>query len=208
MSDSEHSLAKWALTLGCALVVGFAAEVVVAVAGLALGATVGAWLIVPGVVGFAGVGAIAWRGTDRAAMRIATTVLACVVVVSACYSGGFLPALRGDTTLSFSAARADRTSFGCGSDRDFTYFGEALLRDQLAKGADILPAIEGARVAVAARERQEKLTPSEPQMLLGDGIKAQLYRLSLQEKNIAGITAAGIPAARIPAARIPAARIR
>lgn len=40
-----------------------------------------------------------------------------VVVVSACYSGGFVPALRGPDTLVLTAARRDRTSFGCATTR-------------------------------------------------------------------------------------------
>ena len=38
-----------------------------------------------------------------------------VVVVNACYSGGFVPKLRGTGTLVLTAARSDRTSFGCGA---------------------------------------------------------------------------------------------
>jgi hypothetical protein len=52
-----------------------------------------------------------------------------VVVLSACYSGGFIPALQGDRTWIITAARADRTSFGCSDDNNFTYFGRALFED-------------------------------------------------------------------------------
>src|SRR3546814_1766943 len=38
-----------------------------------------------------------------------------VVVISACFSGGFIPDLRDARTLVITAARADRASFGCGS---------------------------------------------------------------------------------------------
>ena len=101
-----------------------------------------------------------------------------VVGISACYSGAFLPPLRGPTTLAFSAARADRTSFGCGNDRDFTYFGEALFRDQIAHGVELIAALDAARESVAARERRERLTPSEPQVIIGAGIGEQLRRLA------------------------------
>ena len=100
-----------------------------------------------------------------------------IVGVSACYSGGFLPVLRGPSTLAFSASRADRSSFGCGNDRDFTYFGEALFRDQIAKGTGLIAGLDAARKALATRERHEKLTPSEPQVSIGAGIRAQLLRV-------------------------------
>ena len=80
--------------------------------------------------------------------------------------------------LAFSAARADRTSFGCGNDRDFTYFGEALFRDQIAHGVELIAALDAARESVAARERRERLTPSEPQVIIGAGIGEQLRRLA------------------------------
>ena len=38
-----------------------------------------------------------------------------VIVVSACYSGSFIPALQDDNTLVITASRADRNSFGCDS---------------------------------------------------------------------------------------------
>ena len=40
-----------------------------------------------------------------------------VIVVSACHSGSFVPPLAGPTTLVITAARADRTSFGCDDQR-------------------------------------------------------------------------------------------
>jgi hypothetical protein len=49
-----------------------------------------------------------------------------VLVISACYSGGFLPALSDDNTLIMAAAAADRQSFGCANENEYTYFGRAL----------------------------------------------------------------------------------
>ena len=54
-----------------------------------------------------------------------------IVVVSACYSGGIVPLLQGERTWVITAARADRTSFGCADDNDFTYFGRALFKEAL-----------------------------------------------------------------------------
>src|SRR5262249_40186406 len=54
-----------------------------------------------------------------------------VVVVSACHSGSFIPALATPTTLVITASRADRTSFGCGDKRWWTYFGDAYFNQAL-----------------------------------------------------------------------------
>jgi hypothetical protein len=97
-----------------------------------------------------------------------------VVVVNACYSGGFVPDLRGPGTLVLTAARTDRSSFGCGSDSDITYFGKAWLVDALNKTDDFVGAFQLAKNDIAGWEKDQKLTPSEPQMDVGTGIAQQL----------------------------------
>lgn len=97
-----------------------------------------------------------------------------VVVVNSCYSGGFVPPLQGPGTLVITAARADRSSFGCGSDSDITYFGHAWLVDGLNHTADFMEAYRQASTEIAQWEAKDKLTPSEPQMSAGAGIADQL----------------------------------
>jgi hypothetical protein len=97
-----------------------------------------------------------------------------VVVVNACYSGGFVPDLRGAGTLVLTAARTDRSSFGCGSDSDITYFGKAWLVDALNKTDDFVDAFQLAKNDISGWEKDQKLTPSEPQMDIGEGIAQQL----------------------------------
>ena len=65
-----------------------------------------------------------------------------------------------DCTAFIAAAAADRTSFGCSSDRDLTNFGEAFLRDALPRFGSMRDAFETARASIAAREKTENLTPS------------------------------------------------
>jgi len=97
-----------------------------------------------------------------------------VVVVNACYSGGFVPELRGPGTLVLTAARSDRSSFGCGSDSDVTYFGKAWLVDALNKTDNFVDAFQFAKNDITTWEHQDKLTPSEPQIDVGAGISQQL----------------------------------
>lgn len=97
-----------------------------------------------------------------------------VVIVSACYSGIFIEPLQSANTLVITAADADHTSFGCADDRDLTYFGEAFLRDALPAAPSIEVAFEKAKSLIAARERGEKLTPSRPQLAVGDAIRRKL----------------------------------
>jgi hypothetical protein len=99
-----------------------------------------------------------------------------VVVVNACYSGGFVPEIRAPGTLVLTAARKDRSSFGCGSDSDITYFGKAWLADALNRTPDFIDAFRQAQGEIAQWEQQGKLTPSEPQIDIGDGIADQLAK--------------------------------
>jgi hypothetical protein len=99
-----------------------------------------------------------------------------VVVVNACYSGGFIPDLHGPGTMVLTAARADRSSFGCGSESQITYFGHAWLVDALNRTADFAAAFTQARQEIADWEKRDHLTPSLPQIDIGRGIEAQLAR--------------------------------
>lgn len=97
-----------------------------------------------------------------------------VVVVNACYSGGFIPPLRGPGTLVMTAARSDRSSFGCGSESQITYFGHAWLVDALNRTDHFVTAFQQARREIASWEKQDQFTPSDPQIYVGKGIAAEL----------------------------------
>lgn len=97
-----------------------------------------------------------------------------VVVISACYSGGFIPALREPHTLVITAARADRPSFGCGSDAQLTWFGKAFLVNALNHDNDFRAAFAAAKADIAQWERRDHQTPSEPQLWEGAQIAAKL----------------------------------
>ena len=103
-----------------------------------------------------------------------------VVMISACYSGGFLPTLRNPYTAFASASARDRESFGCSNENDFTYFGEALLKDQLLVSHSIPASFSNAMEAINWRETAEKLEPSDPQFYVGDEIASLLDTLTVE----------------------------
>ena len=103
-----------------------------------------------------------------------------VVIVAACYSGGFIEALATPMSLVITAARADRPSFGCGSDAELTYFGRAFLVDALNQANSLPAAFELAREAVAQREKDDGFEPSEPQMSMGALIGPRLQAWTSQ----------------------------
>jgi hypothetical protein len=101
-----------------------------------------------------------------------------VIVISACYAGGFIEPLRDPQTIVIAAAAADRTSFGCSNDRDLTYFGEAFYRDALPTARSLRAAFDAAKTAIAARERREHVTPSNPQAYFGAEMEAKLAAMN------------------------------
>jgi hypothetical protein len=103
-----------------------------------------------------------------------------VVVISACFSGVFVKPLARRNRMVMTAARADRTSFGCGEADRYPYFDECVLREMPTAGnfAALGPAV---RTCVAARERAERMRPpSEPQLSIGADLKPilPLYRFA------------------------------
>lgn len=97
-----------------------------------------------------------------------------VIIISACYAGGFIDSLKNPWTIVIAAAAADRTSFGCASDRDLTYFGEAFYRDALPAAPSLRAAFDAAKAAIAARERTEHIDASNPQAYFGPQLEAKL----------------------------------
>lgn len=100
-----------------------------------------------------------------------------MIVISACYSGGFVKALQGPTTLVATAAAADKTSFGCGTESEFTYFGEAVFKEQLNRQSSFITALQQANVSIGQREVREKLGASMPQLSVGAAIEPKLKQL-------------------------------
>ena len=101
-----------------------------------------------------------------------------VIIISACYAGGFIDALSDPQTIVIAAAAADRTSFGCSNDRDLTYFGEAFYRDALPAAHSLREAFDTAKAAIADREAQERVTASKPQAYFGVKMETKLASMN------------------------------
>lgn len=103
-----------------------------------------------------------------------------IIVVSACYSGGFVDPLKDEYTLIMTASAADRTSFGCGSESDATYFGDALFGHALRIEDSFVKAFEQAKARIAEREKAEHRSPSDPQLFVGDAMAGKLPKLEAE----------------------------
>jgi len=115
-----------------------------------------------------------------------------VLVISACYSGGFVEPLKDDDTLIITASAPDRNSFGCSNEADFTYFGKAYFDEALRSTDSFIDAFDIAVPRIAAREKQEGYDPSNPQISVGANIAARLDRLRRDmQADVAATAAAG-----------------
>jgi len=103
-----------------------------------------------------------------------------VIIVSACYSGGFVDSLKDENTLVISASAVDKNSFGCSNEAEWTYFGKAYFDEALRKTHSFVDAFEFAKPVIADREKKEGYTASEPQIALGETIKPKLLKLTRQ----------------------------
>ena len=103
-----------------------------------------------------------------------------VIIVSACYSGGFVNSLKDENTLVISASAVDKNSFGCSNEAEWTYFGKAYFDEALRKTHSFVDAFESAKPVIAEWEKKEGYIASEPQMALGETIKPKLLKLARQ----------------------------
>jgi hypothetical protein len=95
-----------------------------------------------------------------------------VIVISACYSGGFIDDLKDDNSIIITSASAEKTSFGCADDSEFTYFSKAYFKESLSSDTDFVSAFSKAKDLVAKWEKEEKQTPSDPQIYIAPTVDA------------------------------------
>ena len=90
-----------------------------------------------------------------------------LLILSACFSGIFVPGLQTSNSVIVTAAARDRISFGCFADNDWTFFGDAMINHALRKPQSLGAAYAEATALVSEWERRFEVTPSQPQIFLG-----------------------------------------
>ena len=90
-----------------------------------------------------------------------------IIIISACYSGSFVPALANDNRIIITAASKDRVSFGCSSESKATYFIEEFFQHSFDASMSLSQLFSQASRQVAERERREHFTGSQPTNVRG-----------------------------------------
>ncbi|WP_376984970.1 C13 family peptidase [Bosea sp. R86505] len=93
-----------------------------------------------------------------------------IIIVSACYSGVFVPDLADENTVVITASSATTNSFGCSNEREWTYFGDAFFNLALRTAPTLAAAFEQAKALVSEWEQRDGLKPSQPQIHIGESI--------------------------------------
>ena len=97
-----------------------------------------------------------------------------VVIISACFSGVFVPVLAGPNRMILTAARPDRSSFGCSESDKYPYFDACMLQ-VLPQVHDFVALAPKVQQCVADRERDTGMSPpSEPQAFIGPQLRFTL----------------------------------
>lgn len=104
-----------------------------------------------------------------------------LLILQACFSGQFVPALKGPGTIVVTAAAEDRSSFGCQAGNDWTFFGDALINHAFRQPLPLAVQLQRASALIAAAESRERLTPSNPQVNTGSDTDRWLNRLEERE---------------------------
>ncbi|HRD47330.1 MAG TPA: C13 family peptidase [Caulobacter sp.] len=105
-----------------------------------------------------------------------------IVFISACYSGVFVPYLQGEQRMVVTAARSDRSSFGCSPDARYPFFDDCFL--QSVGAARNFPALTPAIQACVARKEADLGLgpPSEPQVSIGAELRMTLSMMPFPAK--------------------------
>ena len=93
-----------------------------------------------------------------------------IAVISGCYTGNFAqPPVTRPNRVILTAARPDRTSFGCGAGYTYTVFDSCLLQ-AMDQGGQVRSAFASVLACVSAEERREGVLASQPQAYFGPAV--------------------------------------
>lgn len=117
-----------------------------------------------------------------------------VIILQACFSGQFVPALKGPRTVIATAASSMRSSFGCAASNDWTFFGDALINESMRQPDTLVRQLRRAFVKILGWEQKLGYDSSSPQIEVGADTAGWLAALDAREPK-----AATAPVGRPPA---------
>jgi hypothetical protein len=108
-----------------------------------------------------------------------------LIILQACFSGQFVPALAGPRTVVVTAASSLTSSFGCSAGNDWTFFGDALINRAMRQPDTFVRQYRRAWVTILEWEKQLGVPSSNPQIDVGDETAGWLAALDAREPKTA-----------------------
>lgn len=108
-----------------------------------------------------------------------------LIILQACFSGQFVPALEGPRTVVATAASSMKSSFGCSAGNDWTFFGYALINQAMRQPDTFVRQFRRALVTILGWEQRLDFEPSNPQISVGDETAGWLAALDAREPRSA-----------------------
>lgn len=108
-----------------------------------------------------------------------------ILVISACYSGVFVPALASADTAILTAAAATRNSFGCEPQNDWTFYGDAMINRAMRQPIPLSEVAREAGRTIAGWELDRRLASSLPQSAIGARVGEWLPALEARMPQVA-----------------------
>ena len=108
-----------------------------------------------------------------------------ILIISACYSGVFVPALASADTAILTAAASERNSFGCEAENDWTFYGDALINRAMRQPQDLAEVARMTSRTIAGWETQRRLLASLPQSAIGANVSEWLPTLEARMPQVA-----------------------
>lgn len=108
-----------------------------------------------------------------------------LLMLQACFSGQFVPALKAPGSVVVTAAAEDRSSFGCQAGNDWTLFGDALINHALRQPLPFDLQLRRATALISAAEEEAKLPASNPQISIGSDTASWMNALDARAPKLA-----------------------
>lgn len=117
-----------------------------------------------------------------------------LIILQACFSGQFVPALAGPRTVVATAASSMKSSFGCSAGNDWTFFGHALINQAMRRPDTFVRQFRRALVTILGWEQRSGFEPSSPQISVGAETAGWLAALDAREPKTASAPVGRPPA--------------
>jgi hypothetical protein len=104
-----------------------------------------------------------------------------LIILQACFSGQFVPALAAPRTVIATAASSMKSSFGCSAGNDWTFFGYAFINQAMRQPDTFVRQFRRAFVTILGWERRLGYEPSSPQISIGNDTAGWLAALDARE---------------------------